>query len=345
MRLLIQGPRLDNYLAKCHEALRTGLTAIFDTRFFGKGYSGYGIGRFLCRDFPSIVRRLFPDKEPDWIFTQNIQKTPWEFVPRYSGLEKVQARKAILLADYWLLAEKNPQELPGFVEAYGIDLVFSYFPQPLEIWSGTVVGPKLKYLPPTFDPQLFNDWGMPKIYDVGFLAAGTVNPVSCYPERQAIHQVLMAQKDLRYLWAPHPGWKRHGKNAPLVGKHFSRAINSCKMFVTTGGIWGNANPKYFEILASRSLLLAEEPVGAEKLGLVDGVNYVKISQEDILDKIHFYLKNEHLAVEIANRGFALAMTRHNCYARAAEFHEVCLNKTVSDLSGERAAELMREQIL
>jgi len=345
MKLLVQGPRLDNYLAKCHEALRTGLAAIFDTRFFGKGYPGYGIGRFRCHDFPSIVKRVFSNSELDWIFTQNIQKSPWEFVPRYPGLEKIKAKKAILLADYWLLAEKNHKELSRFVEKYAIDLVFSYFPQPLEIWRETVAGPKLRYLPPTFDPQLFNDWGMPKTYDVGFLAAGTVMPVASYPERHHIHQVLMAQKDIRYLWAPHPGWKRHGKNAPLVGKRFSLAINSCKMFITTGGIWGNANPKYFEILASRSLLLAEEPVGAEKLGLVNGVNYVKISKDDILDKIHFYLAHEDLASEIADRGFALAMTRHDCYSRAGEFLEFCLNYKASSLAGGRATGLKREKIL
>jgi len=337
MRLLIQGPRLDNYLAKCHEALRTGLAAIFDTRFFGKGYAGYGIGKFRCHDFPSIVRNLFPDNAPDWIFTQNIQKSPWELVPRYPGLEKISAKKAILLADYWLLAEKNLEGLPRFVETYDIDLVFSYFPQPLEIWAQTIAGPKLRYLPPTFNPQLFNDWGMPKIYDIGFLAAGTVDPVKYYPERQHIHQVLMAQKDLHYLWAPHPGWKHHGKNAPLVGKRFSRSINSCKMFITTGGIWGNANPKYFEILASRSLLLAEEPVGAEKLGLLDGVNYVKISQEDVLDKIHYYLEHEDLAVEIATKGFELVMTRHNCYARAAEFFMTCLDEGVPNAAGRKTA--------
>jgi hypothetical protein len=146
-----------------------------------------------------------------------------------------------------------------------------------------------------------------------------------YPERFAIHQKLLGRRDLRYLWARHPGW-RDRRRHPLIGEGFSRAINSCRIFVTTSGIFRNAHAKYVEILASRSLLLADEPIGAERLGLEDGVNYVRISADDVLDKIDYYLAHPAEAELIAEAGYATAFRLHHCYRRAQEFYDAMTEK-------------------
>jgi spore maturation protein CgeB len=110
-----------------------------------------------------------------------------------------------------------------------------------------------------------------------------------------------------------------------VGKGFSRAINSCRIFITTGGILHTAHAKYVEILASKSLLMADEPIGAERLGLKDGYNYVKISADDVMDKIDYYLGRPDEAQAIAERGYFTALQRHSCYVRAVEFYEAIRN--------------------
>jgi hypothetical protein len=319
MRILIQGDRLDKYLAKCHEALRTGLRALFDTRCFGRGYSGYWPASLKVRTFPQMIRHVFPECVPDLLFTQDIHLSASELAPKYEELENVGIKKTILLADYWGISEKDPQILVDFVSDYNIDLIYSYFPQPLAIWSNTAIGNKLRYLPPCFDPRIFNNWKMPKEYDVGFLAAGTLEPMPKYPERYKLHQQLLQQRDLKYLWAAHPGWKLHGKNSPLVGRNFSRAINSCRIFITTGGVLRNAHSKYIEALASHTLLMADEPVGAESLGLVDNINYVCISEDNVLEKVRYYLARPELCYKIAEEGYRLAMTKHNCFVRANDF--------------------------
>jgi hypothetical protein len=235
-------------------------------------------------------------------------------------MAEVDAVRTTILSDYWVRAAKHHAAFADFLEKSRFDAILTYFPQPMEIWRDTPLSGRFIYLPPSFDPRIFHDWKVPKDYDVGFLAAGTARPMSYYPERSAIHRKLLERKGLRYLWARHPGWRDRIRH-PLVGEGFSRAINSCRMFITTGGRGRNAHAKYVEILASGSLLLADEPIGFERLGLEDGVNYVRIAGDDVLDKVDYYLVHPEEAERIAAAGYSLAHRLHHCYRRALEFYE------------------------
>jgi hypothetical protein len=317
VRILIEGQSDKHYLAKCHEAFRTGLRALFDTRCFGRGYPRY---RPYFRTYDQIVKHMFgADLLPDLLLANFY--FPYEREAfKYRGFARVPCRKGFVLSDYWGVTGSERQGFVDCVLRSNVDFIVSLFPQPLEIFRDSPIGGRLIYLPPCFDPAIFNDWQRPKVYDVGFLAAGTVDPSEMYPERARIHQRLL-KKGLKYLWAAHPGWDKNVSRHPLVGIGFSQAINSCRLFVTTGGNLRNPHAKYIEILASNSLLLADEPVGADRLGLQDGFNYVKISEDDVEDKIDYYLAHREEAQTIATRGFHQALKRHNCYTRAVEFHE------------------------
>jgi len=239
---------------------------------------------------------------------------------KYEGFDRVPCSKGFILGDYWEVTGAERDRFVNYVISSKSDFVISLFPQPLTIFSESPISKKLFYLPPCFDPAIFRDWRVPKTFDIGFLAAGTVEPSPTYPERARIHERLL-KKGLKYLYAAHPGWGKSAARHPLVGSGFSRAINSCRMFVTTAGSLRNANAKYIEILASRSLLLADEPLGADRLGLEDGLNYVKLTEENMDDKIAYFLRHPEEAEAIATRGYELALKHHTCYTRAVEFFE------------------------
>lgn len=315
MRIMLVGENLSDYLAKCHEAFRTGLRRMYNVVPFGLGYPGFDQN---LATYEQIIDRVSPDAPPDLLFTD--MKKPNPIVMPFQHLEQVGIPKTIYISDYWEFTETNKDGFLRDVERFGLTFITSYFPQLKQIFAGTPLAERIITVPASIDPEIFNDWGMPKMYDVGFLAAGTTDYTGFYPERHRIHKKLLKRRDLKYLWAKHPGWKR-GDDRPLVGKNFSKAINSCRMFITTGGKYRNAHAKYVEILASRSLLLADEPVGAELLHLVDGYNYVRIDENDVEDKIAYYLKHPDLCHEIARAGYATAMRFHNCYARAVEFYD------------------------
>ncbi|MCC6952992.1 MAG: glycosyltransferase, partial [Deltaproteobacteria bacterium] len=64
----------------------------------------------------------------------------------------------------------------------------------------------------------------------------------------------------------------------------------------------------------------EVPRGSD-LGLVDGENYVAITEENVEEKIAYYLAHPEEARTVAARGFELAQRLHNCHARAVQFLE------------------------
>ena len=322
MRILIEGRSYRDYIAKCHEAFRTGLRALFDVRCFGKGYAGYS--RFV-KTYEQVVKRTFAECPFDILIADSyFPEEPQGF--KYRGIQDVIGLKSFILGDYWELAEHHFNEFAEFVQRNRIDIVLTYFPQPMEIWAGSPIGDRFVYLPPSFDPTIFNDWGLEKKYDVGFLAAGTTERLPLYPERFNIHARLLECRDIKYFCSSHPGWGWHRENHPLVGAGFSKAINQCRMFITTAGRYRNAHAKYIEILASSTLLLAEEPIGAEAIRLKNGINYVRITKDDVIDKVRYYLDKPELCERIARQGYADALKYHSCYSRAFDFYAAIANK-------------------
>ncbi|MGD8452875.1 MAG: glycosyltransferase [Phycisphaerae bacterium] len=321
MRILVQGHNLSRYLAKCHEAFRTGLRAMFDTRCFGRGYPGYLPWGPLRRSYPEIVRHAWGDQKPDLLIASFDYRRDHRSFP-HPGIADVGCPTAFVLGDYWDVSDHYLDEFVEIVEQARITYILTYFPQPQQIWGHTTIADRFLYLPPCIDPRLFNDWQEPKVYDVGFLAAGTTEPTHFYPERRVMHEKLLSARGLRYLSAKHPGFGYHRHGTALVGRNFSRAINSCRMFVTTGGRWGNLHAKVYEALASRTMLLMPTPIGAARSGLIAGTHYVPVTEDDLLDQVAYYLAHEDERQTIADAGHRLVQSRHNCYARARQMAEL-----------------------
>lgn len=324
MRILFEARCAKNYLAKCHEAFRTGLRRTFDTRMYGIGYDGYDLN---IKNYSEIMSKTFESEKPDLIIASfeseyNLAKIKFN----YDGMDKIDVPKAIILSDYWRIAKNYKYDFEKAVNDNNIDIIISLFPQPLKIWEDTSIKNKFVYLPFTFDPEIFNDWNAEKVYDVGFLAAGTCEYTDFYPERYNIHHKLLNDNSIKYLWAQHPGWNSFDNKHPLVGKNFSQLINSCKIFVTTGGKYHNAQPKIMEALASKTLVMSDRVLGEEIIGLEDGLNYVLINEDNVIDKIHYYLNNPKLIEEISENGYRLVFNNHSCYSRANEFYQMISDK-------------------
>jgi len=318
MRILIQGRNLTQYLAKCHEALRTGLRRTYDARCFGPGYPGYR-PRFLVRDFPAMVRHVFPDGVPPDLVIADSQYHLADPAFSYAGLRKLGGTRTCVIGDYWSIKGATRDRFVDIVQEEGLAAVIAYFPGARAHFADTAIAGRIAWLPPCFDPQIFNDWRVAKRWDVGFLAAGTADPMpTVYPERIAIHQQLLRQGEFSYLWAKHPGWRERRLAHALVGKGFAQAIGSCRIFITTCGVHRHPQPKLFEALASGPLVMSDEPEGAAELGLVDGRTYVRIDPSDVMDKIRHYLSHSEELLRIAAAGHALAIERHSCYARAKD---------------------------
>ncbi len=157
MRILIEGENREGYLAKCHEAFRTGLRVLFDTRCFGEGYPGYCSS---VKSYQEIICKVFPDADPDILIAGPTSKSDLGLF-NYEGITNVNMPTVSFLCDYWRAIDKvGRDEFVKIIQENGINYVITLFPQPLEIWADTPLSEKLIYLPPCFDPKIFNDWQM-----------------------------------------------------------------------------------------------------------------------------------------------------------------------------------------
>ncbi|MGE5402771.1 MAG: glycosyltransferase [Ignavibacteriales bacterium] len=324
MRIMFVGDSEEQHIAKFHEGFRKGLRSMFDTRIYGKGYEGFAEG---IKDYRQIKDLLFNDSEPDLLIASyNLASNISELKFEYEGIRDISVPKAIILSDFWNITENYKNLFADWVENNGIDYILSQYPRPIDIYSNTSIADRFLLLPICIDPEIMNDWGERKKYDIGFLGCGITEFHQFYPERNLIHNKLSGIKNINYLSARHPGYSPLPTDHPMIGRNFSRLLNSCKMHVVTGSRYRNPFGKYFETMASNSLLLGIEPEGWEELGFVDGYNYVKVSEKDIVEKVEYYLSRPELISQIAQEGYNLAMKKHTCYARALELSDKITGK-------------------
>lgn len=323
MNVLIEGKNLENYYAKVHFAWRKGWESIFNAKCYGEGYAGYDRN---IESFVEIKKLLFGDAKLDLLILQSCwNRRDFNEPFRYKEIEKLSCKKAILLADFWSEAEHNREGFFEFIEKNKIDYVFTYFRAPFELWKDLPIHNKLIWFPVCIDPKIFNDWGIEKKYDVGNLNADIYKPTKFYPERYMMHQKLL-NMDIKYLHEKHPGTGMLEPDTPLIGKHFSQAIGSCKIFVTSGNLtYKNFAPKFVEILASKTCLFSNEPLDVEVLGLIDGVNYVSVTEENFEDKIKYYLEHDAEREQIAINGYCLALEKYSCYAQPMYVYKQLIN--------------------
>lgn len=319
MNILIEGENQKNYYAKLHEAYRTGLRRTFNVKFWGKGYEEYDES---VKSFVRIKEKLFGDEQIDFLpLTDCYDPQNYAKGISYCDLDKINCKKIIMLCDFWSEASCKFSEYEEFIESLKIDYIFSFFRYPLNAWKKSKIYNKLIWFPPSFDPLIFNDWKKEKIWDVGNLNASIRTFDKFYPERYNMHMILSGMEDIKYFTARHPGSGMKAPNTPLIGKSFSEAINSCKLFVTSGNlIYRNYTPKYVEIMASKTCLLAFEPMDSELIGLVDGINYVKIDEHNLEEKVRYYINHDQERERIAENGYQFVLNNYSCYALALRIY-------------------------
>lgn len=324
MNILIEGENCENYIAKVHESYRTGLKSFFNVKFWGKGYENY---QENISSFVEIEELLFGKDEADiLLLTDCYTPNQWQHDLKYTDIQKLKCKKAIMLCDFWSEV-KNFEEYEEFILRNGIDYIFSFFIYPLKMWKSQILKEKLYWFRPSFDPKIFNDWGKEKLWDVANLNAGIFKENSFYPERFEMHKILSTMKDIKYYTAEHPGWGFFSDKEALVGEKFSRVLNQSKIAICSGNLkYRNFAPKYIEIMASGTCLFAYEPMETEMVGLIDGENYVKITAENLEEKIRYYLCNKEELMRITKNGYKFVMNNYSSYTVALRLYNEILSK-------------------
>lgn len=190
---------------------------------------------------------------------------------------------------------------------------------------------------PKFD--FFPDWyGQEDIYNAlpfnenpirKCLLSGTIKEEP-YPLR---HFVLVHRNKDKIDYIPSPGsfWNK-GRDPKkfYITEAYAKLLHSYLCCVTCSMSWqyNYAVTKYVEIPATGSLLIATECEDVKKLGFVDGVNYVKVDINNVLERIDHVLANPDAYTQIRKAGMEFVRQNYSL-TKAFERLMAIINKVVA----------------
>lgn len=129
----------------------------------------------------------------------------------------------------------------------------------------------------------------------------------------------------------HPGYKKfdYSQKDFKIGKLYAKILNEHICCFVDCLVYGFIVSKYFEIPATGSLLLAQNPDGdkLESLGFIDEVNYISCTKDNLKEKIEWILnpENKDKVDKIRENGMNMVRKNHSVDMRASFIYEFIKN--------------------
>jgi len=169
------------------------------------------------------------------------------------------------------------------------------------------------WLPMSVDVDMFKPSDL-KVREV--VLAGTVG--KNYPVRENILNTLKNKTYFDYICARK--FAEDWENYPIKDD-FAHFISSSEICLTCGGEVNYPVAKYFEIPACETLLIAPWIGELGLLGFEDKVNMVSLDENNIIEQVEYYLKNDGERKRISSAGRSLICDKHSVNIRANQFVE------------------------
>ncbi|TJY44266.1 glycosyltransferase family 1 protein [Cohnella pontilimi] len=254
-------------------------------------------------DIHEILKQL--PEQPDFILMNE------DVYPYMTGLRSLNVPYAIIMYDIHAYQLERKQ----FILDNGIPHIFSHYRDKFHEWYPEL-SDRMKWLPIFVNTEIFKDYQLPK--EIDWLMMGIIG-WGCYPLRNRMYDAMKDKPG--FVYHPHPGYRNiedQEEKQVFVGERYAQEINRAKMFLTCGLSFNYPIIKYYEVLACNTLLLAPSSQELTDLGFVPDENYIAVDENDFMEKTHYYLSEEQLRIEIAERGYRMVHERHSVKKRAGE---------------------------
>lgn len=176
---------------------------------------------------------------------------------------------------------------------------------------------RMIWFPHYINSEIFKDYNQPKSID--FLMMGCIHP-DIYPLRDTILKTLKSKENFTYY--SHPGYQSspYDEKYYMVGRRYAKEINKSKIFFTCDSIYHYPLMKYYEVLASNTLLLAPHSQELQDLGFIPNVHFININKDNYIDLGNKFLKTyDKLGRKIAENGYKMVHKYHTVEQRAIYF--------------------------
>jgi hypothetical protein len=260
-------------------------------------------------DIREILKKI-PFK-PDFILIQNDVRLAIN--PAITNLSKISIPTALFVND----TNRLVQERKAFIEENNIRHILPvvrsnflrFYPQ---------YKSRMHWLPHHVNTDVFKDYNLKRDIPMQMIGAA----IEAYPLRRAI--VNHYKGNPNFVFYNHPGYRNISKQEEqnlFVGERYAREINRAKIFFACSSELKIPVKKYYEVLACKTLLLADTFEELEALGFIPGKHFVSITASDFKDKAAYYLKNEKERIQIAEQGYKF-IQQHSTKKRAAQLVEI-----------------------
>lgn len=262
------------------------LSKITVVRFWGLGWDNYN---------------------PNWTVQQNLDymKEKFDIVIAYKPLElkKFKDIKPIKCIRYnemydvnWTLKE---------ISESGAQLVICHHLNDCEKYQQmNIPNVKFVYIGHCAEKTIFKDYKLDQEYDITI--AGCLS--HHYPLRNRFLKLLpLLNKKYRCYKHPHPGYDLRDAYTNKYLIDMAKVINQSKIVLTDTGLPRSRYGKYIEIpMCGKAAICGDLPDDK-----ADDYNYVievtnNMSDEEIMNKISYYLDNENKRMEKVNKGLEFA---------------------------------------
>jgi len=178
----------------------------------------------------------------------------------------------------------------------------------------------VKWLPCSINPDIFKDYGFKRIYDVILVAQLRNRRV--YPLRVKIADILQKHQEIKSFVRQSPGYSHHlDITKEIVHENYAKMIAQSKIFpFGCGKIGGGKSPsqKLYEITSCNTLVMMDTPKNIKELHFKPEEDFVIIDENNLLEKIRYYLKHDNERVKIAQKGYETVRKYHTNEIRAKQ---------------------------
>lgn len=221
---------------------------------------------------------------------------------------------------------KKLDEKLDYIVRNRIDMVFTHHHN-AERWYRQT-GVRFIYWPFGVNQYNFHDYGEKKRWDLSFTGI-LKNPT---PGVQQSDIRIRIKRHIFYIfcnrlikkpryWRCRIYWGEWGKGA-LYGEAYFRHINSTRIYISTLSVIDLISPRYFEAMASRSLLFCNRSVLYK--GLFEDGKHCIMFENDLSDfdgKFFYYLRHDKEREDIIENAYRHVRTYHTWDKRIEQFTE------------------------
>jgi hypothetical protein len=245
--------------------------------------------------------------QPDFILINDMKHTR---SPQITGLSSLKIPFGIIMHDLHYKTEERKR----YIVDNNVKIIFSIYRD--AFYKDYFEFRKYMYWIPHFvNTDIFKDYGLRKRFDI--LMMGMISKV--YPLRKTMRLHFKGRKG--FVYRPHPGYTNTGKDS-YFGKSYAKEINRAKIFITDDSIYHYPLIKYYEVLASKTLLLAPASKELKDLGFIPGVHFVDINEDNFAQKAEYYLAHEEERLKIVEEGYRMVRSRHSTTHRVFQFLQI-----------------------